>query len=87
MSSYRIFIPDCGAAGVILLIDKTGYCVEFRGRPYHQWEEGENSPMFRLHETFRRVDISRLHSEQIETVTKWHPEFPVIDQMFKNAVT
>ncbi len=86
MAHFKIFMPNCGADGVILLIDPTGYVVEFRGRPYHEWDENEDSPMYRLHCMFVRVDISRLHSEQIETVTSWHPEFTSISEMFHGTL-
>jgi hypothetical protein len=85
---YRIYMPKCGEVGVIIATCiETGFVVEFRGTPYSQWTEGESSDFCKVHDSFKRVDISRLHSDEVETITEWHgDEFKFFDKMFKKAV-
>lgn len=63
-----------------------GFVVEFRGRPYHLWEEGEDTPMYRLHSLLWRINISDLHAGRVEVVTPWHPEWDAVNAMFEAAL-
>lgn len=82
--TYKIYMPRCGEDGVIIVISAdSGDRVEFRGTPYSQWQEGESSDFCKIHDAFKRVDISRLHSEEVETVTSWHGfEYEFVKKMF-----
>lgn len=81
---FRIYMPRCGEDGVIIVTSvDTGDVVEFRGTPYSDWQEGESSDFCKVHDSFKRVDISRLHSDEVETVTTWHgSEYEIIKKMF-----
>lgn len=81
---FRIYMPRCGEDGVIIVTSiDTGERVEFRGRPYSDWDESETSDFRKVHDSFKRVDISRLHSDEVETVTFWHgDEWVFVYQMF-----
>ena len=86
MSHIKIFMPNCGEAGVIVATRDDGVSVEFRGRPYHTWDEDEDSAMSRLHSLLKRINISQLHSNEIETLTPWHPEWIEVSTMFEEAL-
>lgn len=81
-----IVMPDCGEAGVIIMTDRFGRKAEFRGRPYSQWDLGEDTPMYRLHCEFIQTDVSRLHSGFTQTTTKWMVEWEVLAKMFDEAI-
>lgn len=85
--TIRLFMPKCGEEGVIIATDaETGFVVEFRGTPYSKWVESEDSAFCKVHSAFKRVDISRMHSCEEETVTKWHgEEYTFIRKMFDEA--
>lgn len=81
--TYKLYMPKCGEEGVMIVISKDGHKVEFRGTPYSQWKEGESSDFYKIHSAIKRVDISRLHSGEVETCTNWHgDEWVFIHQMF-----
>ena len=82
----RLYMPNGGEDGVIVATRNDGKRVEFRGTPYSKWAEGEDSPMFSLHSSLKRVNISNLHNDLVETVTPWHPEWETIYQMFLDAI-
>lgn len=86
MAHIKLFMPDCGEAGVIVATRDDGVCVEFRGRPYHAWVEGEDTAMSHLHGLLKRINVSRLHSNEIETLTPWHPEWGEVAAMFERAM-
>lgn len=86
MPSLTLQMPECGEAGVLIATRDDGVRVEFRGRPYHLWDEAEDSPMFRLHSLLRRINISQLHCGQAEVMTPWHPEWPEVSRMFEQAL-
>jgi hypothetical protein len=81
---FRIYMPHGGEDGVIIVRSvATGHVVEFRGTPYSKWEEGESSDFYKIHSAIKRVDISRIHSDEVETVTYWHgDEWVFIYQIF-----
>lgn len=86
-ASFKIYMPKCGEEGVIVVTSNSGQTVEFRGTPYSKWIEGESSDFYKIHSAIKRVDISRLHSGEIETCTKWHgAEWEFISKMFTVAV-
>lgn len=75
MTAFKIYAPRCGEDGVIIVTDiETDFRVEFRGTPYSQWEEGEASDFCKIHDSFKRVDISRIHCGEVEVCTSWHGE-------------
>lgn len=81
--TYKIFMPKCGEDGVMIVISAAGDKVEFRGTPYSKWKEGESSDFYKIHSAIKRVDISRLHSSEVETCTTWHgAEYDFIHTMF-----
>lgn len=82
----RLHMPNGGEDGVIVATRDDGKRVEFRGRPYSKWEIDENSQMYELHAHLKRIDVSNLHCDQVETVTPWHPEWEAISKMFNNAL-
>ena len=82
----RLYMPNGGEDGVIVAIRNDDKRVEFRGNPYSKWVEGENSPMYALHSSLKRANISNLHSDLVETITPWHPEWGAINQMFLDAL-
>lgn len=86
MSHIRLFMSDCGEAGVIIATREDGVRVEFRGNPYHTWEIDEDTPMFRLHTLLSRINISQLHCGAVETLTTWHPEWREVSEMFNQAL-
>jgi hypothetical protein len=86
-SSINLYMPRCGEDGVIIAIRQDGKRVEFRGRPYSKWDENEQSPMYDLHSCLKKINISNLHSEAIEVVTPWHPEWETVETMFNAALT
>lgn len=63
------------------------YRVEFRGRPYSQWDAIEDTPMYRLHACLQRIDISALHANEVVTVTPWHSEWRAVKTQFDAALT
>lgn len=66
-----------------------GYVVEFRGTSYSHWEEGEDSPFFRIHSALLRINISDLHCNRPQTLTSQpevFPEWEFINQMFEQAL-
>ena len=63
-----------------------GICVEFRGKPYHSWDEAEDSAMSRLHGLLKTINVSQLHSSGVETLTPWHPEWNDVNAMFEQAL-
>ena len=65
----RLYMPNGGEDGVIIATRNDGKCVEFRGNAYSKWIEGESSPMYVLHSSLKRINISNLHNDLIETVT------------------
>ena len=81
-SFIRLFMPQGGEAGVIIATNSNGERVEFRGSAYSTWTEHEDSAMFRLHSALKRVNISNLHADGIETVTPWHPEWTEVETLF-----
>jgi len=84
--SLRLFMPNGGEDGVIIAEANDGTRVEFRGNPYSKWAEDECSPMFEIHACLKRVNVSNLHSNMVETVTPWHPEWNFIHKMFLDAL-
>ena len=82
----RLHMPNSGEDGVIVATANDGRVVEFRGRPYSQWEIGEFSPMFLLHSVLKRVNVSELHNGEVETVTPWHPEWSEVKSQFERAL-
>ncbi len=86
MPAIRLWMPDCGEAGVIVATRDDGVRVEFRGRPYSKWQIGENSEMAQLHEILKTVNISQLHCGEIETVTPWNSEWNLLNEMFSAAL-
>lgn len=85
--NYRISMPRGGEDGVIILARSDQTIVEFRGRPYSQWDIGENTPMYRLHASLVRTDISRLHSGFTEVITPWHSEWKIVKRMHDEAIS
>ena len=86
MSHINLYMPDCGEAGVIVATREDGVRVEFRGNPYHTWQEDEDTPMVRLHSLLKRINISQLHCGATETLTPWHPEWEEVNAMFNEAL-
>lgn len=82
----RLYMPNGGEDGVIIATRNDGKCVEFRGNAYSKWIEGESSPMYVLHSSLKRINISNLHNDLIETVTPWHPEWERVYQMFLDSI-
>lgn len=80
-------MPRGGEDGVIVLTRSDQVTAEFRGRPYSQWDIGEDSPMYKLHASLIRTDISRLHSDCVEVITPWHAEWEVVSRMHDDAIT
>ncbi|MDB6082227.1 MAG: hypothetical protein JWN43_108 [Gammaproteobacteria bacterium] len=83
MPSIHLYMPRCGADGVIVATRDDGVRVEFRGAAYSDWDLGEDSPMYRLHSCLRRINISELHCGNVETVTPWHDEWEEVRGMFE----
>lgn len=81
-----LHMPRGGEDGVIVATRSDGAKVEFRGKPYSQWDVGENSPMYRLHASLVRVNISTLHCSEVENVSAWHEEWPIVNAMFEAAL-
>lgn len=79
-------MPAGGEDGVMILTRSDGIIVEFRGRPYSQWCIGEDTPMYRLHASLIRTDISRLHSGFTEIITPWHSEWEIVKRMHDEAI-
>ena len=86
MAHIVLFMPDCGEAGAIVATRDDGVRVEFRGSPYHAWQETEDTPMSRLHGLLRRINISQLHCNEMEVVTPWHPEWNAVAAMVEEAL-
>lgn len=84
---FRVFMPDGGEKGVIIVTRSDGVVVEFRGKKYSEWQVGEDSQMYRLHSKFSQLNISNLHNSIIETITPWHAEWDQISAMFDDALT
>lgn len=81
--TYKLYMPKCGEEGVMIVISDSGEKVEFRGTPYSKWKEGESSDFYKIHSVIKRVDISRLHSSEVEVCTSWHgPEYEIIKCAF-----
>lgn len=83
--NYRIFMPNGGEDGVIVVTRTDGVVVEFRGRPYSMWQIGEDSPMYKLHSSLVQINISQLHCCEIEVVTPWHSEWSIIRDMHEHG--
>jgi hypothetical protein len=83
MPAIHLYMPRCGADGVIVATRDDGVVVEFRGPAYQDWDLGEDSPMYRLHSCLRRINISELHCSNVETVTPWHDEWEEVRGMFE----
>lgn len=79
-------MPSGGEDGVIIAIRDDDVRVEFRGSPYSKWNVNESSPMYQLHSSLRRIDISQLHNGEIEVVTPWHPEWKIVSELFDTAL-
>lgn len=86
MRYVRLYMPNGGNDGVIIASDSRGYKVEFRGRPYHIWDIGEDTPMFHLHSALKTVNISQFQNDEVETVTPWNAEWDEIKRLFNNAL-
>lgn len=86
MAHIKLFMLDCGEAGVIVAIRDDGFRVEFRGNPYHAWQEDEDTPLSRLHGLLKRINISQLHCNEVETLTPWHLEWNEVAGMFEQAL-
>jgi len=86
MSHIKLFMLDCGEAGVIVATRDDGMRIEFRGNPYHAWEEDEDTPMSRLHCLLKKINISQLHCNGVETLTPWHSEWSDVLRMFEQAL-
>ena len=87
VTAIRIWMPDCGEAGVIIATRDDGARVEFRGEPYSLWKEGDQSPMIALHSLLKTVNISQLHCGEIETLTPWNIEWGAILALFESALS
>jgi hypothetical protein len=79
-------MPNCGDDGLMIATRDDGARVEFRGVPYHLWTAEEDTPFSRLHGALERVNVSALHADEVETVTPWHPEWPVVSAMVSEAL-
>jgi hypothetical protein len=89
MAHIVLRMPRCGEDGVLIATRGDGYVVEFRGTPYSQWEEGEDSPFFQIHSALQRINISDLHCNLSQTVTSQpgvFPEWAFINMMFEAAL-
>jgi hypothetical protein len=86
MAHIQLYMPNCGQDGVIIAERNYAERVEFRGRPYHLWDIGEDTPMFHLHCLLKNVNISQLHCGQIETITQWHQEWSAVNNLFQRAI-
>lgn len=80
-------MPNGGEDGVIVGLRDDGALVEFRGKPYSQWTEGEASPMYQIHSSIVRANISNLHADGVETITPWHPEWRSISRLFSEGLS
>jgi len=82
----ELYMPSGGEEGVIVATRDDGVRVEFRGRPYSQWDLGESTPMYRLHSLLRRVNISDLHNGETQVLTPWHTEWDEVCAFVSDAL-
>jgi hypothetical protein len=89
MAYIDLRMPRGGEDGVIIATRHDGVVVEFRGKPYSQWEIGDESPMIQVHSALQRVNISELHNGETERVTShngFFPEWEFISSLFEAAL-
>lgn len=87
MPAYYLHMPRGGEDGVIIVTcPEMDRRVEFRGRPYSQWDLCEDTPFYRLHANLKRVNISELHNGEIEMCGSRHDEYPYLVRVFKEAL-
>jgi hypothetical protein len=89
MAHIVLRMPRCGEDGVLIATRGDGYVVEFRGKPYSQWEIGDDTPFIQIHSVLERVNISDLHCGLSQTVTSQpgvFPEWEFINTMFDLAL-
>lgn len=87
MPAYYLHMPRGGEDGVIIVdCPAMGRRVEFRGRPYSQWDLDEDSPFYRLHAQLRMVNISELHNGEVQMCGRNHPEYPYLVKVFQEAL-
>lgn len=89
MAYIDLRMPRCGEDGVLIATRDDGQTVEFRGKPYSQWEIGDDSPFIQIHSVLERVNISALHCGETERVTShngFFPEWEFVNSMFEAAL-
>ena len=89
MAHIRLVMPRGGEEGVIVANYYEGhlhYRVEFRGKPYSQWDIGDDTPMIRLHSALETVNISDFQNGYEQTMTHWNKEYPVVLEMIADAI-
>jgi hypothetical protein len=88
MAHIVIEMPRGGEDGVIIATYVGIYrhwTVEFRGRPYSQWEIGEDTPMYRFHSTLFSTNISDFQNGEPQVLTPWNKEWNKIRHMVISA--
>jgi len=71
-----LYMPDGGERGLIQLWwQGVRSWVEVRGRPYSQWEAGEDTPFSRLHDTMEGWHTTVLHQDSTLVILPTHPDY------------
>ena len=72
-------MPDGGEAGVIQIWRQgEHHWVEARGRPFSQWEEGEDTAFSRLHDNILGAHTSGLHTDEVVVILPDHPDWEAV---------
>jgi hypothetical protein len=61
-------------------------CVSSSGGSLSPMAGGRGHAMSRLHGLLKRINISQLHCNGVETLTPWHPEWAEVTTMFERAL-
>lgn len=89
MAHIRLTMPRGGEDGYIVADYHEGphhYRVEFRGKPYSQWDVGDDTPMIRLHSALQTANISDFQNGVTQTLTRWNSEYPIVFKMIADAI-
>ena len=92
MAHIRLWMPNGGEDGYIFahyIAEKEGisWLVRFDGKPYSQWDIGDDTPMIRLHSALETVNISDFQNGVEQSMTSWNKEWNTVKAMIVEAVS
>lgn len=84
--NIKLRMPDGGQAGYMeVWYDGDESHVEFRGRPYTQWDGVTVCDFQRVHDALEGWHACVLHTNQILTLLPSHPDYAAVEQLMKES--